>query len=295
MDIRVLRYFLAVAREGNISGAAKNLHVTQPTLSRQLMELETELGVKLFLRGSGNRSITLTEEGFLLRKRAEEILQLVERTESELAAPGENIGGSIHIGSGETYVINLLFREIKVIRDAYPDIRFHIFSGNADYVTEQLDNGLIDLGILTEPSNIAKYDSIPLPVNDTWGLLMRRDHALAEKDSIEPGDLGDIPLIGSSQHLVGGAFSKWLNDDYEKLNLVATYTLLYNASLLVKNDIGCALCLDKIISTSEGRELCFRPLKPKLEARWHIVWKKHQVHSKAAALFIKRLQEVFAG
>lgn len=295
MDIRVLRYFLAVAREENISNAAKNLHVTQPTLSRQLMELESELGVKLLLRSSGNRTITLTEEGMLLRKRAEEILDLVEKTESELAAPKERIGGNIYIGSGETHVISLLSKEIKGIREEYPDIHFHFFSGNADNVMERLDHGLIDFGVLTEPSNISKYDSIALPATDIWGLLMRRDHPLAGKDSIEASDLRDIPLISSSQRLISHAFSEWLQDDYEKLNLIATYTLLYNASLLVKDNIGCALCLDKIIRTSEDSELCFRPLNPKLEARWHIVRKKYQVFSKAAEIFLKRLQEKFTG
>ncbi|QWU13114.1 DNA-binding transcriptional regulator, LysR family [Paenibacillus sophorae] len=295
MDIRVLRYFLTVAREENISNAAKSLHVTQPTLSRQLMELESDLGIKLFLRSSGNRTITLTEEGMLLRKRAEEILDLVEKTESELMAPGESISGNIHIGSGETHVISLLSKEIKGIREEHPDIHFHFFSGNADNVTERLDHGLIDFGVLAEPSNISKYNSIFLPATDTWGLLMRKDHPLAEKESIEASDLWDIPLINSSQRLTSNAFSKWLKDDYEKLNLVATYTLLYNASLLVKDNIGCALCLDKIISTSEDSELCFRPLIPKLEARWHIVWKKYQVFSKPSEFFLNKLQEAFIG
>lgn len=294
MDIRVLRYFLAVAREENISNAAKILHVTQPTLSRQLMDLETNLGVKLFLRSSGNRTITLTEEGMLLRKRAEEILDLVEKTESELMAPEEHISGNIHIGSGETHVVSLLSKEIKHLRNEHPDIHFHFFSGNADNVTERLDNGLIDFGILTEPSNISKYNSISLPAADTWGLLMPKEHPLAKKDSIQASDLWDIPLISSSQRLTSHAFSKWLKDDYEKLNLVATYTLLYNASLLVKDNIGCALCLDKIISTSEDSELCFRPLEPKLEAHWYIVWKKYQIFSKASDIFLKRLDEKFS-
>lgn len=293
MDIRVLRYFLSVAREENISNAAKNLHVTQPTLSRQLMELESELGVKLFLRGSGNRRITLTEEGILLRKRAEEILDLVEKTESELITPGGSISGNIYIGGGETHVISLLSKEIKDIQDEHSDIHFHFFSGNSDDVTDRLNNGLIDFGVLVESSNILKYNSIALPAADTWGLLMRKDHPLAEKDFIETGDLWGIPLISSSQRLTRNIFSKWLKDDYEKLNLVATYTLLYNASLLVKDNIGCALCLDKIISTSEDSGLCFRPLKPKMEARWHIVWKKDQVFSKAAEIFLEKLKEKF--
>lgn len=294
MDIRVLRYFLAVAREENISNAAKTLHITQPTLSRQLMELESELGVRLFLRSSGNRAITLTEEGMLLRKRAEEILDLVEKTESELVVPGESISGNIYIGSGETHVISQISKVIKGIRDEHPDIHFHFFSGNADNVTERLDNGLIDFGVLAEPSNISKYDSVALPVADTWGLLTRNDHPLAKKNYIEASDLRGIPLISSSQRLTNNAFSEWLKDDYKKLNIVGTYTLLYNASLLVKDNIGCALCLDRIVSTSEDSGLCFRPLKPKLEAHWHIVWKKYQVFSKATEIFLKRLQEEFA-
>lgn len=295
MDIRVLRYFLAVAREENISNAAKYLHVTQPTLSRQLMELESYLGVKLFSRSSGNRTITLTEEGMLLRKRAEEILYLVEKTESEIVAPEESVTGNIYIGSGETHVISLLSKEIKNIREEHSDIHFHFFSGNADHVMERLDNGLIDFGVLAEPANISKYDAISLPDVDTWGLLMRKDHPLAEKDAIEVEDLWDIPLINSSQRLTSEAFSKWLKDDYEKLNIVATYTLLYNASFLVKDNVGCALCLDRIISTGKDSELCFRPLEPKLEARWYIVWKKYQVFSKAAEIFLNRLQEKFVG
>ncbi|MGC4018971.1 MAG: LysR family transcriptional regulator [Muricomes sp.] len=294
MDIRVLRYFLAVAREENISNAAKILHVTQPTLSRQLMELEADLGVKLFSRSSGNRSITLTEDGILLRKRAEEILDLVEKTESELTAPGERVSGSIHVGSGETHVISLLSKEIKHIQNEHPDIHFHFFSGNADNVTEKLDNGLIDFGVLTEPFNLSKYDSIMLPASDTWGLLMKKEHPLAKKDSICASDLWNLPLICSSQQMTSHTFSAWLKDDLEKLNIVATYTLLYNASLLVKDDIGCALCLDKIISTSKGSGLCFRPLEPALEAHWYVVWKKHQIFSKASDIFLKKLQEKFS-
>jgi DNA-binding transcriptional LysR family regulator len=174
MEIRILRYFLTVAREENILSASKVLHVTQPTLSRQLMELEADLCVKLFLRGSGTRRITLTEDGMLLRKRAEEILELVEKTESELTSPRTAVSGEIHMGSGETHVISLLFGVIKSIRDEYPDITFHFFSGNADDVTERLDKGLIDFGVLINPANISKYDSIRIPDADTWGLLMQR-------------------------------------------------------------------------------------------------------------------------
>ena len=293
MDIRVLRYFLAVAKEENILSASKILHVTQPTLSRQLMDLEKEIGVKLFLRGNGIRKIILTEEGQLLKKRAEEILDLVEKTESELIAPCESLCGDIAIGSGETHVIGLLSKIIKEIRVEYPDIRYHFFSGNADNVMERLDKGLIDFGVLAEPSNISKYDSITLPITDIWGLLLRKEHPLAKKENIRAKDLKGYPLISSSQQLTGSAFSKWLGYGYDQLNIVATYTLLYNASLLVKDNIGCALCLDKIISTACESDFCFRPLQPKLEAHWYIVWKKNQIFSKTSAYFLNKLQEAF--
>ncbi|MDR1657441.1 MAG: LysR family transcriptional regulator [Deltaproteobacteria bacterium] len=294
MDIRVLRYFLTVAREENILRASKVLHVTQPTLSRQLMELEADLGVKLFLRGSGMRRIILTEDGMLLRKRAEEILDLVEKTELELIAPRTAISGEIHIGSGETHVISLLSNVIRSIRDEYPDITFHFFSGNADDVTERLDKGLIDFGILINSANISKYDSIRLPDADTWGLLMPKDHPLTGKDVICASDLSGIPLIGSSQRLSSNLLTKWLKDNCEKLNFAATYTLLYNASLLVKAGVGCALCLDRIVSTSEDSGLCFRPLEPKLEACWYIVRKRYQVFSGASGYFLKKIQVAFA-
>jgi DNA-binding transcriptional LysR family regulator len=183
---------------------------------------------------------------------------------------------------------------IKGIRDEYPGISFHFFSGNADDVTERLDKGLIDFGILTGSSNIARYDSIRLPDADTWGLLMQRDHPLAGKDAIRASDLNGIPLICSSQRLSSDMFTKWLRDDCEKPNIAATYTLLYNAALLVKAGVGCALCLDRIVSTSDGSGLSFLPLEPKLEARWHIIRKRHQIFSNASEYFLKKVQEVFA-
>jgi DNA-binding transcriptional LysR family regulator len=230
----------------------------------------------------------------LLRKRAEEILDLVEKAESELTAPRESISGDIHIGSGETYIISLLSNVIKDIRDEYPGISFHFFSGNADDVMERLDKGLIDFGVLIGPSNIARYDSIRLPDADTWGLLMQKEHPLAGKDVIRASDLIGIPLICSGQRSSSDLFTKWLQGDYEKLNIAATYTLLYNAALLVKAGVGCSLCLDRIVSTSEDSGLCFRPLEPKLEARWHIVRKRHQIFSNASEYFLKKVQEVFA-
>lgn len=291
MDIRVLRYFLAVTREESISGAAESLHMTQPTLSRQLMDLEEELGKKLLIRG--NRRITLTEEGLLLRKRAAEILDLVEKTEAELTAPDEVASGDIYIGGGETDAMRLIAKVATELQRSCPNIRYHLFSGNADDVTERLDKGLLDFGILIGPADMKKFDYIRLPATDTWGLLMPKDSPLAAHDFICPDDILELPIITSHQTTVSNAFSGWLKRDSEKLNIVATYNLVYNASLMVEEGLGYALCLDKLVNTSKGSSLCFRPLKPKMEVHLDIVWKKYQVFSRAADLFLRRVQEAF--
>ena len=281
MELRVLRYFLAVAREESISGAAEALHVTQPTLSRQMMELEEELGKTLFLRGK--RKISLTEEGMFLRKRAQEI-----------SAAEENISGDVHIGGGETDAMRLIARAAHRLQSAYPHIAYHLFSGNADDVTERLDRGLVDFGVFIEPADLSKYDFIKLPVTDIWGVLMRKDCPLAARATIRPQDLLGLPLLASNQHLVKNEFSGWFGEGYEKLNITTTYNLLYNASIMVEEGMGYALCLDKIVRTSGGSPLCFRPLEPKLEVGLHIAWKKYQFFSKAAEKFLECLQREIA-
>lgn len=291
MDIKVLRYFLALAREKSVTGAAEYLHITQPTLSRQLSELEERLGTPLFIRGS--RRITLTDEGMRLRKRAEEILELVQKTEAEFHAPAGTIGGDIYIGGGETYVMGLIADIVKDLQKDYPQIRVHIFSGNADDVIERIDNGILDFGVLIEPANTVKYESLLLPAKDTWGVLMRKDSPLAEHEFIEPQDLWNLPLIGSKQRNVDNNISKWIKRDYKKLNVVATYNLIFNATLMVEKGIGYALCLDRLVNTAGNSALCFRPLKPKLEVDVDIVWKKYQVFSKAAELFLQRLKKAY--
>lgn len=291
MEIRVLRYFLAVAREESISKAAECLHITQPTLSRQIMELEEQLKTKLINRGKRNHKITLTEEGMLLRKRAEEIIQLVDKTESEFDASNEIISGDIYIGGGETDAMRLIAKIAHNFQKNHPHIRYHLFSGNAEDVTEKLDNGLLDFGILIEPANIEKYNYMKLPATDRWGLLMRKDSPLSQKGEICPNDLIGIPLITSRQALVGNELSGWSGLDYEKLKIVATYNLVYNASLMVDEGLGYALCLDKLVNTSESSNLCFKPLSPPLEAHLDIVWKKHQVFSKATEKFILALKK----
>lgn len=283
MELRVLQYFLAVAREQSISGAAEFLHLSQPTLSRQIKDMEKELGKQLLIRG--NRRITLTEEGMILCKRAEEIMELVKKTESEITLSDESIAGDIYIGAGESNSVGYIAKAANALRREYPFVHFHIESGDAQTVYEQLDKGLIDFGLLFGNIDLTKYNSISLPTKDTWGVLMPKDSELAKKDVITPNDLMKEPLIVSRQGITRGELQNWFKLPEEKLNVVATYNLLYNASLLVEEGVGYALCLDKIINTSNCN-LCFKPLYPKLEVSMSIVWKKHQVFSKASNKFL---------
>lgn len=290
MELRVLQYFLAVAREQSISAAAETLHLSQPTLSRQLKELEQELGKQLMVRGS--RRITLTEEGMLLRKRAEEILDLVHKTETEILDSEETISGSVCIGSGETDAVRLLARAAETMRCLYPNVRFQISSGDACDVCESLDKGLIDFGILIGGTDYTYYDYMEIPARDSWGILMRKDAPLALRDSLRPEDLWDKPLILSRQTCDSSDIMQWLQRNQEQLNLVATYNLVYNASLLVDEGLGYAFVLDRLINTT-GSNLCFRPLEPPLEVRLYVVWKKYQLFSKPAEKFLEVLKAQF--
>ena len=289
MELRVLRYFLAVAREENISAAADYLHLTQPTLSRQLMDLEEELGKKLFIRG--NRKITLTDDGVLLRKRASEIIELVEKTELEFRSSDEAIAGDIHIGGGESQAMRLVARTARAMQARYPGVRYHLYSGNADDVGERLDKGLLDFGIIIEPFDHKKYDSLRLLTADRWGVLMRRDSPLARLDFIRPEDLLDKPLLHSRQSRIREGIQNWFGCDIEALNIVGTYNLLFNASLMVEEGVGYALCLDGLINTTGDSCLCFRPLSGQQPAGMALVWKRYQVFSKAAEKFLELLRE----
>ncbi|QQU18721.1 LysR family transcriptional regulator [Enterococcus casseliflavus] len=291
MELKNLTTFLAVAEKETISAAAKHLHLSQPSLSRQLMDLEKELGVTLFTRG--NRKITLTEDGLLFRKRAEEIVELLEKTRSEFLSPRDTIAGNVSIGAGETYVIQLLGKIIKEIQVEYPNVKFHLFSGNADEVKERLDKGLLDFGVVISPADVKKYHSLRLPAKDTWGVLMRKDSPLAVKEVITPKDLWDVPLITSRQSLVSSELSKWLKKDLKKLTVVATYNLVYNASKLVEEGVGYGLTLDKLVNFAPDSPLCFRKLSPALESNLDVIWKNTQVFSKASGLFLERMKERF--
>ena len=290
MELRELRYFVAVAREGSVSKAAEVLFVTQPNLSRQMQNLEKEIGQPLFVRGS--RRITLTQAGELLYKRAEEIIELYNKTQSELNSPITDISGDIYIGGGESYVMGLIAKTAKSMQTQYPKVRLHLFSGDMVAVSEKLDKGLIDFGIFIEPANLEKYDYIRLPLTDTWGALMRSDSPLAQKEYITAEDLWDKPLIRSKHSLGKSMISDWFRKNSEELNIVATYNLLYNASILVEEGVGYAVCLDKIIKTDKNSSLCFRPLYPKLESHLDIAWKKYQVFPKCCEIFLERLKEI---
>lgn len=291
MDIRVLQYFLAVAREESITKAAETLHMTQPPLSRQLKDLECELGKQLLIRGS--KRVTLTEDGILLRKRAEEMVDLMEKTKAELGASGKNINGGVYIGCGETDAISYLAQAAQNLQKKYPLIHYHIYSGDADRVMQKLDKGLIDFGLLVGPVEVSKYDYMGLPIKDTWGVIMPKDSALSEKESISAEDLRNKPLIFSHQSTTDSKMLSWLQTDISKLNIVATYDLIYNAAQFAKKGFGYVITIDKLINTSGDSNLCFKPLYPTLEAELCIVWKKYQVFSRASTEFLRQLQSEF--
>ena len=289
MDIRVLEYFLAVAREESITKAAKVLSMTQPPLSRQLKELEDELGKQLLIRG--NKKVTLTEEGVLLRKRAEELIELMEKTKEEIRSSEERIHGTVLIGAGESDAVSFLARTARRLQMSHPDISYHLYSGDATSITEKLDHGLIDFGLLVEPVDISKYEYLRLPVKDTWGVLMRRDSPLAVKDHILAEDLWEKPLLVSNQLYDTSELSSWFQRDIRKLHITAAYELVYNATHFVKSGCGYALSLDKLINTTGESELTFRPLYPALDAGLCFVWKKHQIFSRASRLYLDTLKK----
>ena len=237
----------------------------------------------------GNRKITLTEEGMLLRKRAEEILELVNRTEQELARCDDAVSGDIYIGTGETDGVRQLARTAKQLQESCPGIRFHIVSGDAVDVCERLDKGLLDFCVLLGDIYKIKYRYLELPMNDTWGVLMRRDSPLSARETVSPRDLWDKPLILSRQVDNKSGLYRWLGKEPSELHTVATYNLIYNASLMVDEGMGYAFTLDKLVNTT-GSNLCFRPLRPRLELGMYLVWKKSQIFSRAAELFLEYLQ-----
>lgn len=285
MENRVLKYFLVVAREENITKAAEILHISQPALSRQLMQLEEELGAKLFIRGK--RNITLTDEGLYLRQKAQEIIDLTEKIEQEFANGITSLNGVISVGMGETAASSFLADSIYEFREKYPDVRFEIIAGNADGTKELLDKGLLDIGILLEPTDFSKYEFLRLPVKDTWGVVVPSKCPLCKKEYVTAEDLKDRKIFMSNRAANHSLFSSWFGKYYDEKNIYCTVNLLYNAAMLVSKGMGCAVTIDGAVELYNHPELNFRPLYPKIEQTSVFVWKKNQIISNSALKFIE--------
>ncbi|MDE6662189.1 MAG: LysR family transcriptional regulator [Lachnospiraceae bacterium] len=289
METRLLQYFLAIAEEQSITKAAEYLHISQPTLSKQMMDLEKSLGKQLLIRG--RKRVTLTEEGTYLRSRAQEIISLMDKTESAFRENEQSITGDVYIGCGEHRSTFSIMQLIRTIQEEYPDIQFHFFSSNADAITERLDKGLLDMGFLLEPEISSRYDYQKLPLHETWGILMRKDSPLAVKKEISFSDLTDLPLIMPSQTSNRDHLTTFFADEMTEPHIVSTYNLIYNAGLMVEAGMGYALCIDELINTAGSHPLVFRPLSPLLQSDVYLFTKKYQVFSKAAKLFLNRLEK----
>lgn len=288
MEIRVLRYFLAVAREENITKAAEVLHITQPTLSRQLTQLEEEAGVRLFHRGA--RKITLTNEGILLRRRAEEILELVNKTEQELALSEEQIEGTITIGCGELAAVQTLAGLCDAFHAKYPRVRFDLYTATADYVIEQMDKGLVDIGLLLEPVDMEKYEFIRLGIKERWIVLMKPDDALAALEAVTASDLENLPLMLPRRLGVQSEVASWFGDKYENLNVVFTSNLSTNSAVMVEKGLGYSLVIEGGVPFLDQKKITYRPLSPELSATSVIAWKRQQPFSRAAEKFIEQIR-----
>lgn len=285
IETRLLHYFLAIAREQSISRAAQTLFISQSTLSRQMMDLEKQLGKQLFIRGK--RKVTLTEDGVFLRNCAQEIMKLLENTETALHADTQNLTGDIFISCGETVAMDTIAELMAEFHLQYPDVKLHTYSGDADAVMERIDKGLADMGLLLGPVRQEKYNYLNLHQKDVYGLLMPEECPLAAQEAINIDQLKSLPMILAEQTFFGHQDLDWFGED--ALNVVATYNLIYNATFLVEHGIGYALCLDRLVNTN-GRNLTFRPISPELSVGLYIVTKKYQVFSPAAKKFYEEIR-----
>ena len=288
MELKTLRSFLAVAREGNVTRAARSLHITQPALSRQLAELERELGCELLVREA--RGVTLTDEGVLLRKRAEEIVSLADRTELEIRTPAAQVEGDVWIGGGESQVVGIIAEVAAQLAEEHPGIRLHLYSGNGNDVLERVDKGLLDFGLVMGNEPDSAHDAIKMPWTDHWGLLLRRDDPLANRPSLTLDDLRERRLIVSSQSTAGSSSTSSFFEE-EGFEVAATYTLLFNASLLVERGVGVAVCLDGIVRTGEGTPFAFVPIADLPTVGSRLLWKRFQPLSRACEVFLRTLRK----
>ena len=292
MDIRTLRYFLAVAREENMTHAAELLHVTQPTLSRAMRSLEEELGKKLFLRRSF--SIALTEEGMLLRSRAEDLVTMADKIEREFLTMDDLTGGELYLGLAESYQIRYLAREIRALKDGCPGLHYHITSGDTEQVTEKLDRGLLDFAVVCETPDERKYESLLFPRPDVWGVVMPSDSPLAEREAIRPEDLVSVPLFVSQQSCEKD-IPRWSGERFRKLRLEGSFRLAYNGAMFVREGLGCLLTFEHLVDTSPESGLVFRPLTPRLETKLYLIWNRFQPFTPIAERFLRRVRASFTG
>lgn len=281
MELRVLEYFLMTAREENITRAAQLLHITQPTLSRQLMQLEEELGVTLFYRGK--RRITLTADGMLLRRRAEEMVSLAEKTKAELAHNDGTLSGTLVIGSGEYKSTRILAALISDFQLVHPAVQFQIYSGNADNIQERVEHGLLDLALLQEPVDISRYSFVRLPMQEEWGAYIPENHPLAAKDTVTPEDLAAQPMILPERASIRHELENWFGPFAEEMHIVGGGNLLYNQAALAyaTGSVVLSIALD-----CDYRGMHFVPLSPALASSTVLAWKKSQVFSQVAEAFI---------
>lgn len=284
MELRVLRYFLTVAREENITRAAELLHVSQPAVSRQLAQLEDELGVKLFVRS--NHHIALTEHGLMLRRRAQEIVELAEKTKRDFRQHAAELSGEIAIGSGELRSFSMLGAILAEFSALHPKVRYTLFSGNADHIKERIESGTLDLGLLSMPVELSKYDFLRFSVAEEYGVLVRADSPLAKRQLLVPADLADVPLMLPERMLVRSELANWFGDLYDRLNILLTFNLAYNAAMLVRQGLGAALCL-RLGCTYD--DLTFVPISLRLDTGSALVWKKHQAYSSAVSALIAHI------
>ena len=287
MELRTMRYFLAVAREENMTRAAELLHITQPTLSKQLKALEDELGKKLFTRHSF--SIQLTEEGILLRKRAEDLVKMADKITAEFLTLDDVLGGDVYFGLAESYQIRYLAAVIRKFKETYPGLHYLITSGDTEQVTEKLDKGIIDFAVLAQEPNTAKYHYLIFPKADLWGVVMPKSCPLAEKTAICADDLIGLPLFCSEQGW-NNDISKWCGNGMDRLHLEGSFRLSYNGSLFVKEGLGYLLTFEYLIDTNPNSGLVFRPLTPKLETKMYLIWKKYQVFTPIAERLLEKLK-----
>jgi DNA-binding transcriptional LysR family regulator len=285
MEIRVLRYFLTVVREESITKAAEALHITQPTLSRQLAQLEEEVGVKLFSRGT--RKIVLTNEGILLRRRAEEIMELIDKTEKELAEEEELIDGKIAIGCGELAAVQVLGELFASFSRKYPLVSYDLYSATADQVKERMDKGLTDIGLLLEPVNLEKYDFIRLDVKERWVAVMRPNDVLAKQEYVTAKDLENLPISIPGRPGVQSELASWFDNRFKNLRILITSNMSTNAAIMVQKGLSYALVIEGSLPFLEKSKICCKPLYPELIATTVFAWKRRQPFSLATTKFIE--------